>query len=76
MRAAIKRMGAWRIFICASRVNNVDDMLELRDAQKNGYTLADVQRVVANCSKQRFTLRNDPHPQIRANQGHSINVLI
>lgn len=55
---------------------NVDDILELRDAQKNGYTLADVQRVVANCSKQRFTLRNDPCPQIRANQGHTIHVLI
>ena len=55
---------------------NVDDILELRDAQKNDYTLADVQRVIANCPKQRFTLRNDPHPQIRANQGHTIDVFI
>ena len=55
---------------------NVDDILQLRDAQKNDYTLTDVQRVVANCSKQRFTLQNEPHPQIRANQGHTIHVLI
>lgn len=35
-------------------------------------TLADFQRIVANDSKQRYTLLNDPW-RIRANQGHSMD---
>ena len=53
---------------------NVSDVLLLPDAQKNAYTLDDVRRVVANCPKQRFALLEGPPLQIRANQGHSIQV--
>lgn len=41
------------------------------------YTVADIQRVVTESDKQRFTLRTDPVSgklQIKANQGHSIVV--
>jgi 2'-phosphotransferase len=41
------------------------------------YTVADIQRVVAESDKQRFTLRTHPVSgklQIKANQGHSIDV--
>ena len=41
------------------------------------YSEEDVRRVVANCPKERFKLREDPENgelQIRANQGHSIQV--
>jgi len=41
------------------------------------FTVADVQRVVAENNKQRFTLRTHPVSgklQIKANQGHSIEV--
>jgi 2'-phosphotransferase len=40
-------------------------------------TVSDIQRVVAENNKQRFTLRTHPVSgklQIKANQGHSINV--
>lgn len=43
----------------------------------NKYTVADIQRVVAESDKQRFTLRTHPISgklQIKANQGHSIDV--
>lgn len=43
----------------------------------HGFSSEDVQRVVAACPKQRFALRDDPATgqlQIRANQGHSIEV--
>uniref|UniRef100_A0A1X7VGV5 2'-phosphotransferase n=2 Tax=Amphimedon queenslandica TaxID=400682 RepID=A0A1X7VGV5_AMPQE len=57
---------------------NVDDILELREARKNGYSVSDVQRVVANYPKQRFSLRSKPNDdgklQICANQGHSLEV--
>lgn len=46
-----------------------------RDSAK--FTVEDVQRVVANCPKQRFALRTDQETgqlQIRANQGHSMTV--
>lgn len=42
-----------------------------------GLFVEDVRRVVANCPKQRFTLRDDPSSgqlQICANQGHSMEV--
>lgn len=62
---------------------NVDDILELREARKNGYSVSDVQRIVANCPKQRFSLRSTPSDddddgklQICANQGHSLEVHI
>lgn len=54
---------------------NVSDILLLPDAQKNAYTLEDVRRVVANCPKQRFSLLEGPPLQIRANQGHSIQIV-
>ena len=54
---------------------NVHDILSLRDADKHRYIVSDVQRVVDNSDKQRFTLRNEPHLQICANQGHSILVM-
>ena len=58
----------------------MDDILELREARKNGYSVSDVQRVVANCPKQRFSLHSTPDPhgklQICANQGHSLEVHI
>lgn len=41
------------------------------------FTVSDIQRVVAENDKQRFTLRTHPVSgklQIKANQGHSINV--
>ena len=41
------------------------------------FSTEDVQRVVANCPKQRFALRDDPDTgqlQIRANQGHTVEV--
>lgn len=49
----------------------------LAHPQFRSYTLEDVERVVATNDKQRFKLR--PHPedgrlQIRANQGHTVQV--
>lgn len=49
----------------------------LAHAQFHAFSLEDVERVVATNDKQRFKLR--PHPedgrlQIRANQGHSVQV--
>ncbi len=42
-----------------------------------GFTEEDVQRVVANCPKQRFSLSQDSgRLKIRANQGHSMEVCI
>ena len=54
---------------------SVSAILSLR--RREGYSSADVQRVVAECPKQRFALREDPATgelQIRANQGHSVKV--
>lgn len=53
----------------------VEDLLA--HAQFHAFSLEDVERVVATNDKQRFKLR--PHPedgrlQIRANQGHSVQV--
>lgn len=53
----------------------VSSVLAIRS--KEGFTLEDVQRVVDNCPKQRFALREDTSTgelQIRANQGHSMEV--
>ena len=50
----------------------VSDILSLHGGKE--YTVEDVQRVVANCPKQRFSLRDDDQLQIRANQGHSMEV--
>ena len=57
---------------------NVDDILDSRDARKHNFTQEDVKRVVENCPKQRFALRctADGELQIRANQGHSMEVCI
>ncbi|XP_041037953.1 tRNA 2'-phosphotransferase 1 [Carcharodon carcharias] len=54
---------------------NVDEIL--RHPQCKRYTEQDVQRVVETNSKQRFTLRTHPETgilQIRANQGHTVQV--
>lgn len=53
----------------------VEDLLS--HAQFRPYSLNDVERVVANNDKQRFKLRSHPEDgrlQIRANQGHSVQV--
>ncbi|RVE67380.1 hypothetical protein OJAV_G00102170 [Oryzias javanicus] len=53
----------------------VEDLLA--NPQFNSYTLEDVERVVATNDKQRFKLRSNPENgrlEIRANQGHSIQV--
>ena len=55
----------------------VDDLLKLRQFQR--YSEEDIKRVVANNDKKRFALRNDPSTnrlQIRANQGHTMEVRI
>jgi len=54
---------------------DVDELLELE--QFKWFNLADVQWVVANNSKQRFALKEDPGTHkvyIRANQGHTLEV--
>ena len=51
----------------------MSDILALKNGRR--YSEDDVRRVVANCSKQRFALRQHPTSgqlQIRANQGHSM----
>ncbi len=53
---------------------SVADILAQPDALKSGHTEADVRRIVANCPKQRFALKEGPPLLIRANQGHSIEV--
>ena len=53
---------------------NVEDVLS---KSRVPYSKEDVQRVVRQCQKQRFALRNDPatgYLQIRANQGHTLKV--
>jgi len=52
----------------------VEDVLKHKRFCGGGYTQADVEIVVAECQKQRFTLKNNEQGQllIRANQGHSI----
>ena len=55
---------------------NVSDILSTHQGSK--YSEDDVRRVVASCSKNRFALQEDPSTgmlQIRANQGHTIQVL-
>ena len=55
----------------------VDDLLKLRQFQR--YSEDDVKKVVADNDKKRFALRNDPATdrlQIRANQGHTLEVSI
>lgn len=52
----------------------MSDILALRKSQR--YSENDVIRVVKNSDKQRFALRQAPSLQIRANQGHSMQVCI
>lgn len=55
----------------------VDDLLA--HPQFGSFSVADVERVVASNDKQRFKLRNHPEDgrlQIRANQGHSLQVSV
>ena len=54
---------------------DVDELLELE--QFKWFNLADIQRIVANNSKQRFALKENPCTHkvyIRANQGHTLEV--
>lgn len=55
---------------------SVSELLALPRAR--GFVEEDVRRVVANCPKQRFTLRESTKEEgqlmIRANQGHSMEV--
>ena len=56
---------------------SVSELLALPGGR--GFVEEDVRRVVANCPKQRFLLREDPTQcagqlMIRANQGHSMEV--
>ena len=53
----------------------MDDLLKLRQFQR--YSEDDIKKVVAENDKRRFALRNDPATdrlQIRANQGHTMEV--
>ena len=52
------------------------EILSLPEATKPGNTVDDVRRIVNNCPKQRFALREGPPLMIRANQGHSMQVCI
>ena len=55
----------------------VPDILSLPQGRQ--YSEEDVRRVVGNCPKQRFALREHAQTgqlQIRANQGHSIQVWV
>ena len=54
----------------------VDAILALPGFKKKGLTRNDVERVVVNNSKQRFSLKTDENEQvfIRANQGHTMEV--
>ncbi len=51
---------------------NVADILSLPEA--TSYTVSDIRRIVSNCPKQRFALKEGPPLMIRANQGHSMQV--
>lgn len=56
--------------------------MDVRDIEQHRgflgkFTVSDIQRVVAENDKQRFSLRTHPISgklQIKANQGHSVNV--
>lgn len=53
----------------------VDELLA--HGQFSSFSVEDVERVVATNDKQRFKLQNHPengHLQIRANQGHTVQV--
>ena len=55
----------------------VPDILSLQQGRQ--YSEEDVRRVVGNCPKQRFALREHAQTgqlQIRANQGHSMQVWV
>ncbi|XP_030622502.1 tRNA 2'-phosphotransferase 1 [Chanos chanos] len=55
---------------------NVEELLA--HPEFRSYSLEDIERVVATNDKKRFKLREDPengHLQIRANQGHSVQVV-
>ena len=50
----------------------VSEVLSLR-RNKDGFKMEDVHRVVANCPKQRFALKEEEGQLlIRANQGHTL----
>ena len=61
--------------ILAGGFIDVDDLLQQQ--QFKGFNLTDIQQVVSNCSKQRFSLKQDPSTHktyVRANQGHTLEV--
>jgi len=55
----------------------VQEVLKHKRFRGGGYTLEDVQAVVAECPKQRFSLKTSQEGAllIRANQGHSISTV-
>jgi RNA:NAD 2'-phosphotransferase (TPT1/KptA family) len=61
---------------------DTDGFVDVTDIEQHGgfcgkFTVSDIQRIVSENDKQRFTLRTNPISgkfQIKANQGHSINV--
>ncbi|KAJ7307362.1 hypothetical protein JRQ81_009375 [Phrynocephalus forsythii] len=71
------RHGADQLGLAMGPDGFVDVAEVLRLPQFRPWSLDDVQRVVETNDKQRFSLRPHPsggHPQIRANQGHSLQV--
>eukprot|EP01094_Clydonella_sp_ATCC50884_P017964 TRINITY_DN3238_c0_g1_i1.p1 TRINITY_DN3238_c0_g1~~TRINITY_DN3238_c0_g1_i1.p1 ORF type:complete len:268 (-),score=48.92 TRINITY_DN3238_c0_g1_i1:18-821(-) len=66
-----------KVPISADGFVKVDDMLRWRRIAPLNVTLEEVEEVVQNCAKQRFTLemRSDG-AYVRANQGHSMDVNI
>ena len=54
----------------------MEEILGLEEFQKKNATVEDIERVVANNDKQRFALKDDDGTlYIRANQGHTMDVL-
>ncbi|XP_008119587.1 tRNA 2'-phosphotransferase 1 isoform X4 [Anolis carolinensis] len=71
------RHGADKLGLAMGADGFVDVAEILRLPQFKAWSLEDVQRVVETNEKQRFALRphpSDAHLQIRANQGHSLQV--
>ncbi|XP_063001758.1 tRNA 2'-phosphotransferase 1 [Elgaria multicarinata webbii] len=71
------RHGADKLGLCMGTDGFVDVAEVLRLPQFKAWSLDDVQRVVETNEKQRFAVRPHPsggHLQIRANQGHSLQV--
>ncbi len=65
--------------MCLRQTGFVDVDAVLKLPRFSGYSESHVKKVVELNDKQRFSLRKSPHSgllQIRANQGHTIKVMI